>query len=136
MTDIISHMDFQRKHRKHHQKRLEKLKISDIGIFLREDGNEMDKKPIYFDDWLEEHLANESQEYREEFEKELFKMDLAVQIKDLRTEQKLSQREFAKKVGVSQSTIANIELGNAEPNIDTMYEIGRKNDKKLNISYI
>lgn len=96
----------------------------------------MDKKPIYFDDWLEEHLANESQEYREEFEKELFKMDLAVQIKDLRTEQKLSQREFAKKVGVSQSTIANIELGNAEPNIDTMYEIGRKNDKKLNISYI
>lgn len=135
MTDIISHMDFQRKHRKHHQKRSEKLKISDIGIFLREDGNEMDKKSIYFDDWLEEHLANESQEYREEFEKELFKMDLAVQIKELRTEQKLSQREFAKKVGVSQSTIANIELGNAEPNIDTMYEIGRKNNKKLTISY-
>ncbi|MGX7197967.1 helix-turn-helix transcriptional regulator [Enterococcus olivae] len=95
----------------------------------------MDKKSIYFDDWLEEHLANESQEYREEFEKELFKMDLAVQIKELRTEQKLSQREFAKKVGVSQSTIANIELGNAEPNIDTMYEIGRKNNKKLTISY-
>lgn len=95
----------------------------------------MENKPDYFDDWLEEHLATQSQEYRDELEKELFKMDLAVQIKELRTEQKLSQREFAKKVGVSQSTIANIELGNAEPNIDTMYEIGRKNDKKLNISY-
>lgn len=62
-------------------------------------------------------------------------MNFAVQIKELRTEQRLSQSEFAKKTGISQSTIANIELGNAELNIDTMVEIGRKNDKKLTISY-
>ena len=55
--------------------------------------------------------------------------------KKIRTEQKLSQREFAEKVGIAQSTLANIELGNAEPNIDTMYKIGAKNDKKLVISY-
>lgn len=53
----------------------------------------------------------------------------------MRTEHKLSQREFAEKVGIAQSNLANIELGNAEPNIDTMYKIGVKNDKKLVISY-
>ncbi len=95
----------------------------------------MKEKTVFFNDWLEDHLANQSDEYKKDIEKELFKLDIAVQIKNIRTEQNLSQREFAKKVGVSQSTIANIELGNAEPNIDTMYEIGRKNDKKLNISY-
>lgn len=90
---------------------------------------------MLFDDWLKEHLANETDEYNEEYEKELFKLNLAIQIKELRTEQQLSQREFAKKVGISQSTIANIELGHSEPNIDTMFEIGRKNNKNLTISY-
>lgn len=95
----------------------------------------MTDKGILFDEWLKEHLANETDEYNDEYEKELFKLNLAIQIKEIRTEQQLSQREFAKKVGVSQSTIANIEKGNSEPNIDTMLEIGRKNNKKLVISY-
>lgn len=96
----------------------------------------MTEKTVFFNDWLEDHLANQSDDYKKDIEKELFKLDIAVQIKNIRTEQNLSQREFAKKVGVSQSTIANIELGNAEPNIDTMYEIASKNDKQLKISYI
>lgn len=95
----------------------------------------MENKHVLFDDWLEEHLDNETDEYREDYEKEKFKLELAIQIKKIRTEQKLSQREFAEKVGIAQSTLANIELGNAEPNIDTMYKIGVKNNKKLVISY-
>lgn len=95
----------------------------------------MEKNPILFDDWLEEHLDNETDEYRDAYEKEKFKLELAIQIKKIRTEQKLTQREFAQKVGIAQSTLANIELGNAEPNVDTMYKIGVKNNKKLVISY-
>lgn len=55
------------------------------------------EKERSFDQWLDEHLANETEEYNEEFQKELFKLDLAVQIKKIRIEQNLSQREFAKK---------------------------------------
>lgn len=95
----------------------------------------MEKNHVLFDNWLEEHLENETKDYREEYEKEKFKLELAIQIKKIRDEQKLSQREFAEKVGIAQSTIANIELGNAEPNVDTMYKIGVKNNKKLVISY-
>ncbi|WP_161879720.1 helix-turn-helix domain-containing protein [Alkalibacterium sp. MB6] len=95
----------------------------------------MEKKDVLFDEWLEEHLENETDDYRDEYEKEKFKLELAIQIKKIRDEQKLSQREFAEKVGIAQSTITNIELGNAEPNVDTMYKIGVKNNKKLVISY-
>lgn len=62
-----------------------------------------------------------------EYEKVLFKLNFAIQIKEIHTAQQLSQREFAKKIGVSQSTIANIETGNSESNIDTMLDIGRRN---------
>lgn len=95
----------------------------------------MGQKHILFDDWLEEHLENETDDYRDDYEKEKFKLELAIKIKKIRTEQNFSQREFAKKVGIAQSALANIELGNAEPNMDTMYKIGAKNNKKLVISY-
>lgn len=90
---------------------------------------------VSFDEWLGDHLVDKNDEYKEAIAREKFKMDLAVQIKNVRTQQKLSQRAFAKKVGLSQSTIANIELGKAAPNIDTMLEIARKNDKELKITY-
>lgn len=88
-----------------------------------------------FDEFLNEHLNNESEQYREDFEKERFKLDIAVMIKEVRESQKLSQREFSKKVGISQSTLANIEKGNSQPNLNTIFEIGRKSHKKLVISY-
>lgn len=88
-----------------------------------------------FDEFLSEHLDDESEQYREDFEKERFKLELAVMIREVRKSQELSQREFSKKVGISQSTLANIEKGNSQPNLNTMFEIARKNDKKLVISY-
>lgn len=71
----------------------------------------MENKQVLFDDWLEEYLENETDDYRDEYEREKFKLELAIQIKKIRTEQKLSQREFAEKVGIAQSTLANIEFG-------------------------
>lgn len=88
-----------------------------------------------FDEFLEEHLKHETDEYREQYEKEVFKLHLASMVKDIRKEQGMSQRAFAKKIGISQSTLANIEKGNSQPNLDTMFEIARKNEKKLVISY-
>ena len=88
-----------------------------------------------FDEFLNQHLDDESEQYREDFEKERFKLELAVMIREVRKSQELSQREFSEKVGISQSTLANIEKGNSQPNLNTMFEIARKNDKKLVISY-
>lgn len=41
----------------------------------------MEKNPILFDDWLEEYLENETDEYRDQYEKEKFKLELAYKSK-------------------------------------------------------
>lgn len=56
----------------------------------------MEKKPVSFDDWLEAHLENENNEYRDAYEKEKFKLELAIKIKK-RTEQKYLKENLRRK---------------------------------------
>lgn len=44
-------------------------------------------------------------------------------LKSLRTDAELSQREFAKKLGVPESTYANWEQGRREPSLFDIYNI-------------
>lgn len=55
---------------------------------------------------------------------------VANNIYKLRTEKKMSQRDLAKKSGLSRSTIADIENGNEDPRQSTMIAIA----KALNLS--
>ena len=48
-----------------------------------------------------------------------------LKIKELREKEPLTQAEFAKKIGVSQSTVAAWELGTREPNIETLIKLSR-----------
>ena len=42
-----------------------------------------------------------------------------------RDTKKMSQKELAKKIGVSRANIANIELNTQKPSVVTMYDISR-----------
>jgi transcriptional regulator with XRE-family HTH domain len=58
-------------------------------------------------------------------------MDFASKIKALRIKYKLSQEEFADKIGVKRGSIGQIELGNAKPTLEMLPQIV----KYFNISY-
>ena len=55
-------------------------------------------------------------------------------LKKLRKEQKLSQQEFAQKIGIPQPRYSNYETGTSEPNIETLLKIA--NYYKVSIDYI
>lgn len=48
---------------------------------------------------------------------------IATRLKSLRKEKKLTQRQLASKLQISQSTVALYETGNREPDIDTLEKI-------------
>lgn len=50
-------------------------------------------------------------------------MNIGENIKKIRTQNRITQKELAKALNVSIRTIQNYESGNREPNIDTLYKI-------------
>lgn len=91
-------------------------------------------KNITFRDKLNHDLEHGSDQFKTAYAKESLKLDIALQISNLRKETGLNQREFAKRVGLTQKTISNIETGKTAPTIDTLFDIFRKNGKLLEIS--
>jgi transcriptional regulator with XRE-family HTH domain len=55
-------------------------------------------------------------------------------IKKIRTNNKLSQKEFAEKIGIGQSSISELEKGNAKPSVETLESISK--NFKISIDYI
>jgi transcriptional regulator with XRE-family HTH domain len=53
-------------------------------------------------------------------------------IKSLRRQFKMTQIEFAKRVGISQGTLSEIESGNAKPSFDVLFAIGKNFTVDLN----
>jgi DNA-binding XRE family transcriptional regulator len=47
-------------------------------------------------------------------------MKIGERFKELRIKNELNQIEFAKKVGISQSTLSEIEKGKSKPSVDTV----------------
>ena len=64
--------------------------------------------------------------FKEEFDKELESLDIAVALMKFREELGLTQREVAEIVGKPQSTIARIENGNMNPSFNLLKEIVEK----------
>ena len=63
------------------------------------------------------------------------KSKISVLLKELRLELGLTQDEFAKRVGKSQSTIARIETGAMIPTVHLLSEIATSLNKRLKISF-
>lgn len=75
-----------------------------------------------------------------EFKKEWAEMEPEFQlIKAMlqgREEQKLSQRELADRVGITQADISKLESGDANPTLDTLKRIAAGLGMSLNLSFI
>jgi len=54
---------------------------------------------------------------------EVLQMGFAEKLKELRSQQKISQEELAKALGVSRSTIAGYETKSREPDLSTLVKI-------------
>ena len=50
-------------------------------------------------------------------------MNIGIKIKNLRKSRKLTQEDFADKIGVSRSTLSCYEIGQRTPSINTLHEI-------------
>ncbi|MGX7025316.1 helix-turn-helix domain-containing protein [Vagococcus hydrophili] len=78
---------------------------------------------------------SQDKEFKEAYEQEQTKLDIAVQVMKLREELNMTQREMASLVGKPQSTIARIESGNMNPSIKILNEIAERSGKKLTLSF-
>lgn len=78
----------------------------------------------------------ESEEFRQEFTKEVQRLDLADLVFQLREQTGLNQTEFAKKVKKSRSTIARIESARVEPTISLLNDLAQAFDLNLEIKFV
>lgn len=87
-----------------------------------------------FDELLTEKLADP--DFKQAYEKESEKYEVATLIKSFRTQLGLSQREFARKVGKPQSTISKIERAEMNVSVGLLSEIVSPFDQKILISIV
>ena len=74
-------------------------------------------------------------EFREAFENEDERLEIAIAIMKLREEEGLTQQQLAEKVGKPQSTIARIENGTLNPSFKLLNDIARGIGKKLEVKF-
>lgn len=79
---------------------------------------------------------SESSEFKEAYEEEQVKLNLADLVFNLREQTGLNQTEFAKRVKKSRSTISRIESARMEPSISLLEDIAHSLDKKIEIKLI
>ena len=58
------------------------------------------------------------------------------QISDIRREQGLSQKEMAKKIGISQQLISRVEKGRENVSVSTLANMARALNKRIEISFV
>lgn len=74
-----------------------------------------------FDDMLKKALKSPT--FRDGYNKELTRLQLIRQIRELRRSKKLTQRTFASKVRMPQSVISRIESGRHDISLKTLNQI-------------
>lgn len=86
------------------------------------------------DGYLGEKLKDEK--FRKAYEIECAKVALAQKIAELRQDKHLRQADVAKKLGVSQQFVSQIETGEEKNlTIETLIRIARSLDRSVNISF-
>ncbi len=78
----------------------------------------------------------ESTVFKEAYEQEQMKLDLADLVFELREQSGLNQTDFAKRVNKSRSTIARIESAVMEPSISTLEDIAKALNKHVEINIV
>jgi ribosome-binding protein aMBF1 (putative translation factor) len=92
------------------------------------------KKSTNFDLYLQKLLKDpELKKYYDEVGKQL---EIAYQILQLRKKQGISQSEFAKKIGTTQSNVARLEAGNQNFTTETLQKIAKAFKRELKVEFV
>lgn len=87
---------------------------------------------------IDEYIARRSQQsttFAREYEEENQRLQVSVEVRNLREQFDMTQREFANLVGKPQSTIARIESGKMNVSIDVLNEIATATKQKLTVKF-
>ncbi len=92
------------------------------------------KDTIRLKDYLEEELKDP--EFREAFDEEEVYASLAIQIAKIRQNNKLTQKELAKRLHTTQQTISRLEnIRNRSYSLQTLIKLARIFDKRVNVEF-
>lgn len=97
----------------------------------------MHKKKIRLTDFdvdLKRDLKKTS--FRKHFERESYRLRVALLVAGLRKKKHVTQVELAKAIETNQSAVARIESGKENVTIDTLARVADALDKKLRIQFI
>ncbi|MGL9727261.1 helix-turn-helix transcriptional regulator [Enterococcus sp. DIV0756] len=78
----------------------------------------------------------EDKDFKQLYEEEQLKLDIADLLFELREKEGLNQTQFAKKVKKSRSSIVRMEKGITEPSISMLEDIVEALGKKLEIKFV
>lgn len=95
---------------------------------------ETNKNIIDVDSIMDDLYGKEGTPEREIFRKEAYNYYMGQLIHDVRKEEKVTQSELAKRIGVNKSYISRIEKGMIEPGVGTFYRIINALGLKIEIS--
>lgn len=79
--------------------------------------------------------SKQSADFAREYKEESQKLQVAVEVRNLREELGMSQRKFAELVGKPQSTIARIESGKMNVSINVLNEIADATNQNLTVRF-
>jgi DNA-binding XRE family transcriptional regulator len=92
------------------------------------------KDTIRLKDYLEEELKDP--EFREAFDEEEVYASLAIQIAKIRQNNKLTQKELARRLHTTQQTISRLEnIHNRSYSLQTLIKLARIFDKRVNVEF-
>ncbi len=99
--------------------------------------NDKIKKAIHKGDLipLEKIMARYSEPERRQIEERARYMMLAMEIRRLRKNLKLSQQGLAEKMSVKRETIARIESGQQNVTMETLYQVAAATNKSLQVEF-
>ena len=86
---------------------------------------------ISHEDVLAEHLDDPM--FRQEWERTALARWLAIEVAHFRAEHSLSQRQLAERLGVHQSDVARMEMGEHTPSLDRLIRVAKGLDIELMI---
>ncbi len=94
------------------------------------------KKIVYlsFERYLAQQMKNKA--FRKAYKEESQRLEIAYRILQLRKQQKLSQKELAKKLHTTQSVVARMETGRQNFTTDTLQKVASAFKRDLKIEFV
>lgn len=87
-----------------------------------------------FEKFLNERISTDP-EFKKIWEEESIKRNIVKMLIQIRINEGLTQKELAHKLETSQSSIARLESGKANPTLNFLLKLGKVLNKKLELRY-